>query len=471
MPQQADTTQGGAPATPDTQDQQQRADGATPPATAAAPAPDLVKRHSEIIALCVREKVADKAADFIARGLTPEQVGLAILNERASSDEASGGHMNARSVQTVRDEFKTRMEGITEALMQRLDVRAKLTDNGRQYRGMTLQEIGRDMLERGGVSTRGMTRMELAGAMLQHRSGAYMGTSDFGFITANIANKRLSQAYEEHAGTYAMWARRAPNAPDFKQITVGKRSGMPSLVKVNEHGEFKTGSISDGAETYAAATYGIVVPLTRQAIVNDDLRVFDDMLTGFGDASARLENELVYAQLLGNPAMADGTTVFHASRNNLATGGGSALSQAALGSGRSAMRLQKGLGGERLNLSPAVLLVPTALEQTAYSLTSANYVPAKQSDINEFRAGGRTALEPIVDPLLDDAAFGGSATAWYLLANRGVGTVEYCWVDGAEGPVIDTEVGFDVDGIRVRCREDFAAKVTDFRGLYKAAGA
>jgi phage major head subunit gpT-like protein len=139
-----------------------------------------------------------------------------------------------------------------------------------------------------------------------------------------------------------------------------------------------------------------------------------------------------------------------------------------LGAGRAAMRLQKGLQGEELNIAPSYLIVPATQENLAYQFTSANYVPAQATNINEFRAGGRTAVEPIVEALLDAS----STTAWYLAANTGaVDTVEYCFLDGAEGPMVESEVGFEVDGISYKCREDFAAKAIDYRGLFKNAGA
>jgi hypothetical protein len=49
--------------------------------------------------------------------------------------------------------------------------------------------------------------------------------------------------------------------------------------------------------------------------------------------------------------------------------------------------------------------------------------------------------------------------------------VEYCYLQGAAGPVIESEMGFEVDGISYKCRLDFAAKAIDFRGLYKNVGA
>lgn len=103
-----------------------------------------------------------------------------------------------------------------------------------------------------------------------------------------------------------------------------------------------------------------------------------------------------------------------------------------------------------------------------YQYTSSNYTPATAAAINEFRAGGRTSLEPIVEPILD----ANSATAWYLAAqNSQVDTVEYAYLEGAEGPVIDSEVGFDIDGMSLRARLDFVAKVIDWRGLRRNPGA
>ncbi|WP_240636166.1 prohead protease/major capsid protein fusion protein [Caldimonas tepidiphila] len=462
--------------------------GTTTPATAnrqaaAAPAPAVVnppaddvaqraaaevaQRAANITEVCTRHGVAHLAAGLIRSGQSLDQARSAVLQELAVRDAAAGGHINVRGVQTVRDETETRMRGMEEALMHRVDARSQLTDHGRQFRGMSLLEIGRDMLEAGGVNTRGMDRLQLATRMLNFRSGGMHTSSDFSAVLSNVASKRLRAGYEENPGSYTRWARRAPNAPDFKNITVVQLSAMPDLLKVNEHGEFKYGSLSDGGETYAVTTFGRIVSLSRQAIINDDLRAFDRLVAGFGGAAARLENRTVYAQLTANAALADGVALFHTDRKNLG-GAGSALSFDALSAARKAMRLQKGLAGEELNLAPAYLIVPAALEQIAYQLTSSNYVPATQAAVNEFRSGGRTSVDPIVEPILDAA----SATAWYAAAsNSQVDTVEYCYLDGAEGPVIESEMGFETDGVSFKCRLDFAAKALDFRGLYKATGA
>ncbi len=437
---------------------------ATPDLQRAAPAVDagdLLQRTAQISELCARHNLAHLAPDLIRSGADVAKAQAAVLDALARADASAGGHRNASPrIETVSDQMQVRKSGIEQAVMHRLAPTVKLDDNGRQYRGMSLLEMGRDFLESHGVNTRGMDRMQLAGEMLTFRSGGMHGTSDFAALFANVANKRMRNAYEENVGTYTLWARRAPNAPDFKAINVVQMSGAPDLLKVNEAGEYTYGTVNDGNSSYGVVTYGRIVALTRQAIINDDLRAFDRLATAFGFSARRLENRLVYAQLTG--------AAYSAQNGNLQTGAGSALSANSLAAARSAMRLQKGLAGEELNLAPAYLIVPAALEQTAYQLTSSNFVPATATAINEFRAGGRTAVEPVVEPILD----GSSAASWYAVASSAaVDTVEYCYLDGAEGPVIESKNGWEVDGVEYKCRLDFAAKAVDHRGLHKAAGA
>lgn len=430
-------------------------------------------RSAEITDLCSRHGVSKLAVALIRDGKTVDQARTVVLEELARADAAGGGQHNTR-VQHVTDEQQVRLDGMEEALQARVDPKFKLTDKGRQFRGMTLMEMGKDYLDFRGMDLRGMDKMNAAQQILQYRSPGMLSTSDFSNLLANVANKRLRQGYTENNPSYRMWARRAPNAPDFKQMSVIQLGGAPDLLQVNEHGEFTHGALTDGKETYSMLTYGRIVSLTRQALINDDLRGFDRLVGAFGGAAARLENRTVYAILTANAALADTGNLFNSTA--VTTAGGHAnlagtpavINVANLAIGRAAMRVQKGFQSEELNIAPAYLIVPSALEQVAYQYTSSQFVPALAGSINEFRDGGRTSLQPVVEAVLD----ANSATAWYLAAdNSQVDTVEFCYLDGAEGPVIESEVGFEVDGISWKCRLDFAAKGIDFRGLWKNAGA
>ncbi len=391
------------------------------------------------------------------RDMTAADAGLAVLREKAKRSTATQT-ISAAGIETVRDETDVRRNSMAEAIVHRLNPSVALHESGRQFRHMSLLRMAEESLSTSGASVRGQSAIEIAGRAMH-------STSDFPAVLALVLNKRLRQAYTQSQPTYTRWARRAPNAPDFKQIQLTQLGGAPGLLKVNEGGEFKYGTLSDGKEVYSVLTYGRVVPISRQTIVNDDLRAMDRLVGAFGASARRLENEIVYAQLTGNPAMGDGTTLFHNDHDNV--GGAATIGLPSLTEARQLMRQQKGLQGETLNLVPAYLIVPSSLEQLAYQYTSTQYTPAQASDVNEFRTGGRTALEPIVEPLLDAA----SATAFYLASdNAMVDTVEYCYLDGAEGVWIENEIGFDVDGMKVKARLDFAAKAVDHRGLVKMPG-
>lgn len=71
-----------------------------------------------------------------------------------------------------------------------------------------------------------------------------------------------------------------------------------------------------------------------------------------------------------------------------------------------------------------------------------------------------------------DGAYTNSAKAWYVFADpAALDTIEYAYLDGDEGPVVETEPGFRIDGVEIKCRLDFGAGVLDWRGAYRNPGA
>lgn len=454
-------------------------------AVRAAAERDANTRAAEIIDLCKRSNKPDLATEYIRSGASltavRESLQQKLFDEDLATRAARGPNVH---ISTVRDEVETRRASIEEAINHRAFGQGELSQGAREWRSLSLIDMARRTLEQDGVAgARSMAPMEIAGRVLNRSGSGYMSTSDFSSILANVANKSLRNAYEVAQPTYKLWARRGENLRDFKPLTVAALSGAPNLLPVNEHGEFKAGSLTDAGTTYQAFTVGRIVGFTRQAMVNDDLGAFNRLISAFGAAAARYENMFVYGLITANGNAYDGNPIFgttrtqsyvdvngatqSATQKNSQSGGASALALTGLNNARSQMRGMRDPSGILLNLAPSYLLVGLGLEQTAYQLTSANYVPAQQSNINEYRAGGKTQLTPIVEPLLGD----GTATAWWAFADPSqIDTVEYRYVDGYEGPVIDTEQGFDVDGMRLKCRLDYAAAVIDWRGLQYSAG-
>jgi hypothetical protein len=258
------------------------------------------------------------------------------------------------------------------------------------------------------------------------------------------------------------WAR-AVTASDFKSIHRIQLSGGLSLAKVEEGGEFTSDKTFEAEESYKLATFGRIVGITRQTLINDDLDGFARVGQIYGSAAADLESDTVYNVLTNNAAMADGTTLFHADHGNLATDTG-APSVARIGEGRKMMRLQTDLDDDRiLNLMPSYVIAPAALE-TTLDQQMALIAPTAAGDA--VPAWVRS-LQVIVEPRLDDA----SATEWYMAANSSrIDTVEYCYLEGEAGVQISTRQGFEVDGIQIKARLDFAAAAIDHRGMWKNNG-
>jgi hypothetical protein len=398
------------------------------------------------------------AEDLVKRGTDIGESRRLILDQVASKSEETRTFSQVSIPLGGRDEAITRRDAVANALLHRYSPTLfTLEDAARQYRGMTLMELARESLGNAGVNTRGLSRDEVA-------TRALHSTSDFPEILSAVTNKTLRQAYDAYPRTFMLFCRQVL-ATDFKAMHRVQLGEAPQLLEVGESGEFKRGTLGESKESYKVKTYGRVVAITRQTLINDDLDAFTRIPAMYGNSIAQLESDVVWGIITANPAMADGNALFHTTHKNLA-GTGAALAVEAVGAARAAMAKQTGLDKKTvLNVRPAFLIVPASLELKAEQLVAQNLVPAATSSV--VPQSIRT-LAPISEPRLDAA----SETAWYLAASPNqIDTIEYAYLEGQQGAYIETRNGFDVDGVEIKCRLDFGAKAIDWRGLYKNPGA
>ena len=398
------------------------------------------------------------ADDLVKRGTSLNDARKLILDKVADASDEKRIFPHVSVPIGGLDEKVTRREAAVNSLLHRYNPGMfSLSDAARDYRGMSLLELAREFLQASGTNVRGLSRDEIA-------TRALHTTSDFPEILANVTNKTLRQAYEAYPQTFKPFCRQVQTS-DFRDITRVQMGEAPQLQKVSESGEFKRGTIGEAKERYRIETYGRVVGITRQVLINDDIDAFTRIPAMYGTAIATLESDVVWGVITANPAMGDGTALFHNSHKNVSSTS-TVLSIASIAEGRTAMAKQTGLDKKTvLNVRPTFMLVPTALELTAEQLIAQNLVPARSGDV--VPASIRS-LQPISEPRLDAA----STTAWYLVANPAqIDTIEYAYLEGQQGAYIETRNGFDVDGVEIKCRLDFGAKAIDWRGLYKNAGA
>lgn len=443
------------------------------PAPTPAPTPEP-QRSATITATRIYERCgrSDVLGNDFARTLVErnEQQPMTEAEfERAISDKLiearSTPHIDVRAGRTGTEDAGYR-QAVEDAVVLRANPDFRLPDEGgrtgaqrteaaREFRGLTLMELARDYCQRSGIAVP-TSRLDVAGHALGLRYGAQT-TSDFALALAAASNKRVRAAFIAAPQTFRPIVSTG-TLPDFKPTSIVGLGDAPALLNVPENGEFKRGAITDSGLTFRLYTYGRIIAITRQAIVNDDQNLFGRIPTMFGRKAADLESDLVWGLMLTNPVMADGVTLFHANHGNLAAVG-SAITIASLGAGRQAMRQQTSAEGGYLNIQPQFLVVGPAKEVEAQQLISS--VTANTSaGVNPF-AG---ALTLIVEPRI-------TGNQWFLVADPAAfDTIELDHLLGQEELFTDTRVGFDVDGVENKARLDVGAAVIDYRGFYKNPG-
>ena len=259
----------------------------------------------------------------------------------------------------------------------------------------------------------------------------------------------------------------------YDDLKPGEEIGMVKSDRPNPNLEtFRNGQVREGAEykyvttgdkqaTIALATYGELFSITRQAIINDDLNMLTDVPMKLGRAAKSTIADLVYAILTSNPKIStDNVSLFDKAKHaNVLES--AAMDVASLDKARQLMRVQK--EGERhLNIRPAFVLVPTAMESVANQVIRSSSV--KGADIN---AGIINPVKDfatvIAEPRLDD----NSQTTFYLAASKGSDTIEVAYLNGVDTPYIDQMEGFSVDGVTTKVRIDAGVAPVDHRGLVK----
>lgn len=404
--------------------------------------------HADLLNTCVADmtctvgQAQEKLLAALGAGTTPTATNLP-----ASHVHVGNGNLVGDSVRA--------------SLLARVGMGEIEASNG--LNNMTLRELARASLTERGVGVAAYNPMQMVGMAFTH------GSSDFGQILLDIAGKSVLLGWEESTETFQLWTKKG-QLSDFKTSSRVGLGEFPSLREVRPGAEYKNVTIGDRGESIALATYGEVFAITRQAIINDDLSLLSDIPYKMGQAARATIGDLVYAILTSPPKMRDGKPLFDGTRKNLATGTESALSIASLIAGKTAMASQKtqteGGKARTLNIRPAFVLTPVALEDRANQLINSASVPG--SDVNAGIINPiRGFAQVIGEPRLDDS----SSTEWYMAAKQGTDTIEVAYLNGIETPYVEQEQGFTVDGVRSKVRIDAGVAPLDYRGLYKSIGA
>jgi ATP-dependent protease ClpP protease subunit len=393
------------------------------------------------------------AQQHIEKGTSAEVVldlVMAKRRETADMDEPMAGQPTTR---ILRDERDTRRTAMTQALVAQLQRKAPESDAARPYMDKSLVEMAAISIDHKGA-------IRSAGDKIEVFMNASHSRSDFTGIFENALNKTLLDRYTVAAPTYKAISRQR-NFRDFRVHPMVRPGDFPKLQPISENGEIKFGTFGEKRETAILSSYGVGLRISRQMMIDDDLGAIDEVIGDYGSSVADFEEETFYAFMASATLASDGVAVYHASHNNLA-GAGTAITVAALGAGRAAIRKQTTIDGKKMNMAPSILLVGPDKETEADQLVT-SIVPNQPSSVNPF--SGRLQV-------VSSAQITGNT--WHLFAdpNRAGGACfVHGFLDGAAAPRIRTDEPFGQQGWAMTVEHDFGIGAVDFRGTWKNPGA
>ena len=384
-------------------------------------------------------------------------VDIAAADARKRAAESAPSIDGRLSITEDYDSMGWKGARMEEALSARIG-RSPCPEPARQFAALSIAEIAFECLKsRGETRGRALDPLRRPADVIK----LAMSTSDFPSLLANVLNKNLESAYQQATPTFrAIASKRTFN--DFRAHKFVRAGDFPVPLQVGENGEIQQGSVGEGSESVTAYTYGRILAIGRQTLINDDTNALQD----FGGMVARritdFENSTFYTICIApssgvGPALADALAVYHSTHTN--TGSAGAMSNTLFGEAFGKMAAQTSMNGLKLNVPPKFVLTSPTSYITARTFMSQIYA-SQASAVNPF-AG---MLEVLYDANL-------SGTRFYVLADPAVGS-NYVWgTIGGTGPRFEVRNGFEVEGVQVKVAHDFGCGAIDYRFGYTAAGA
>lgn len=474
----------GTPAAPESPKDENRAPAVVAPAPKAETDPAVLAMRAELDALkqTVATQVNAAAVDNVFRSFAHVD-GIRELADKAKADGVSLDQARAMLVDhlskqtpsagravVTKDAADKRRECAIQGLFQRANPGAKVSaeDQSRasEYRSMSLLDLARHCCEANGISTRGMDPMTIAGR-------AFNATGDYSHILSSTANKTLLAAYAMAPQAWSKWCKQG-SLSDFKATPRVQMSQAGVLSNVPEGAEFPNGAFSDTAENIQLGSYGRIFAITRQAVINDDMDAFGAVPTMHARAWARTINQIAVKVLLSNAALHDGYALYYArtsgGSSNLDTStttvSSQATAEAVIRSLRKLIAAQKDADSSSyLQLMPRwVLTCPTLYryyEQAIYETGKA--------DNNRSVDVQRMGLDVLEEPEIENSSLTGyGVNLTYMFSDPAVApSVEVAFLNGNSAPVMETQTGFEIDGVKMKVRGDVGAKAIDFRPTAK----
>jgi hypothetical protein len=294
-------------------------------------------------------------------------------------------------------------------------------------------------------------------------------------LLGNVANKEIVSGFMEEDQTWREVGVVKP-VNNFYKHTVHRLLDDLEYEDLGQGGEIQHGKLSEETYTRQAKTRAIMLGLTREQIINDDMNAFDDLRTRLGRGAGRKLKNIFWATFLNNASF------FTAGRGNFISGATTTLLEDGVGLqlGLTAFRKLKSAvedGAKRIGGQPVMLVVPPELEFAASRLFQSTNVntggAATATTVPNANIHGNKYRPVVVVELSDPAFTGNSATAWYLLRDKAIlPAVVVSALGGRVEPTVEsTNADFHQLGVQFRGYNDVGCDLAEYLCGIKSKGA
>lgn len=319
----------------------------------------------------------------------------------------------------------------------------------------------------GAESVRSALRACFGGQGESIRASGGFSTINVAGILSNVANKALVDYFNSVEMTWRKITAVRP-VSDFKTITSYSLTGDLTYEEVGPGGEIPHGTLGEDTYTNQAKTYGKMLAITRQDIINDDLGAFAAVPRKLGLGGARKINDVFWTEFCDNASF------FTSGRGNYSDADDTALSDTGLAEAVELWNLLTDPDGGPLGQQAKYLLVPPALWSVAQELmTSINHNTGGSSSTTQVPNRNIWAgmFEVVMSQYLQNTTYQASFgdTIWYLLGDpMTLPVIETCFLGGQEMPTVESaDADFDVLGVKFRAYHDFGVTKQEYRAGIK----
>lgn len=305
--------------------------------------------------------------------------------------------------------------------------------------------------------------LDAAGLAIEYSSNshqaikAYSDIVDFKTLFSNVLNNILIDKWSATTETWRVWVNNY-SLTDFRISKITAAGVCQEPDKVLPGAEFTHQQEVNAEQTEAQLeTYGNLIQLDRQTIIDDNISTFQSFISGITNAYDRQIGDKVYGFLIDNPQAFGDKQIFQAENSNVVTKTVSFSDDLA-----KALEL---IYGQTYTVSESLPKEAALRIQPKYVVVSPAQSLEASKIVGEYNKGLIDGQKLIV--LVESRLTG--TDSWFVICDNAFSSIALLTLQGRQAPEVIAASQFNTDGVDTKHRFDYDVKPVDYRGLVKVS--